>query len=70
MEFNKINKRIMFDKKKYSKQYYIDNKEQIKLYSRLYYYSIARELKNIKKRKVKAEYKKIYFSKPVSIYFN
>lgn len=70
MEFNKNSKRIMFDKKKYSKQYYKDNKEKIKFYSRLYYYSVARELKNIKKRKEKPEYKKIYFSTPMIINFD
>lgn len=55
--FDKKEKRIRFDKKEYSKQYYLDNKETIKNYSKNYYYGVVRDKKNIKPRPLKPTFK-------------
>tara|TARA_R110002167_G_scaffold320283_2_gene526117 strand:+ start:585 stop:800 length:216 start_codon:yes stop_codon:yes gene_type:complete len=68
--FNPITKRLMFDKKEYSKVYYQENKEKIKEYSKKYYYDVARKLKNITPRPPKPLFKKIYFKDPITVSFD
>ena len=68
--FDLETKRIMFDKKEYSKQYYQDNKDKIKEYSKKYYYDIARKKKNIKPRPPKPTLQFIQLDKPLIISFD
>ncbi len=68
--FNKDKKRLMFDKKAYSKVYYQKHKEKIKEYSKQYYYDVARKERNIKPRQPKPKLEFIKLDTPITITFD